>query len=117
MGLGTQWIAWPMEFVLLLVEAGYRVIRFDNRDVGLSSKFDALGVPDAIKATLRRLLHLPIDAPYSLEDMARDAVGLLDALEIDRAHVIGASMGGMIAQLLAARHRERVQSLTAIMSS
>jgi pimeloyl-ACP methyl ester carboxylesterase len=117
MGLGTQLIAWPMEFVQALTAAGYRVIRYDNRDVGLSSKFEAFGVPDAASVTLRRLLHLPIKAPYTLQDMAQDAVGLMDALRIDRAHIVGASMGGMIAQILAARHADRVCSLTAIMSS
>jgi pimeloyl-ACP methyl ester carboxylesterase len=117
MGLGTQLIAWPMEFVQALTAAGYRVIRYDNRDVGLSSKFESFGTPDAASVTLRRLLHLPIKAPYTLHDMAQDAVGLMDALRIDRAHIVGASMGGMIAQLLAARHSGRVSSLTAIMSS
>jgi pimeloyl-ACP methyl ester carboxylesterase len=117
MGLGTQLIAWPMQFVSALAAAGYRVIRFDNRDVGLSSKFETFGSPDAMTVTLRRLLRLPVKAPYSLHDMAQDTVGLMDALRIDRAHIVGASMGGMIAQLLAARHAARVCSLTAIMSS
>ncbi len=117
MGLGTQLIAWPMEFVRALAAAGYRVIRFDNRDVGLSSKFDSFGSPDAIRVTLRRLLRLPVKAPYTLHDMAQDTVGLMDALRIDRAHIVGASMGGMIAQLLAAQHAARVCTLTAIMSS
>ena len=96
MGLGTQLIAWPMDFCRRLAAAGYRVIRYDNRDVGLSTKFESSGVPDARAAILRRLLRLPIKAPYRLEDMAQDAVGLLDALKIDRAHVVGASLGGMI---------------------
>ena len=117
MGLGTQLIAWPMEFVQALTAAGYRVIRYDNRDVGLSSKFESFGAPDATSVTLRRLLHLPVKAPYTLQDMAQDAVGLMDALRIERAHIVGASMGGMIAQLLAARHSRRVCSLTTIMSS
>jgi len=117
MGLGTQLIAWPMEFVQALVAAGYRVIRYDNRDVGLSSKFESFGTPDATSVTLRRLLRLPIRAPYTLHDMAQDAVGLMDALRIERAHIVGASMGGMIAQLLAARHSGRLCSLTTIMSS
>jgi pimeloyl-ACP methyl ester carboxylesterase len=117
MGLGTQLIAWPMEFVRALAAAGYRVIRFDNRDVGLSTKFESFGSPDAAAVTLRRLLRLPVNAPYTLHDMAQDTVGLMDALHIERAHIVGASMGGMIAQVLAARHAARDCSLTAIMSS
>jgi pimeloyl-ACP methyl ester carboxylesterase len=117
MGLGTQLIAWPLELCNDLAARGYRVIRFDNRDVGLSSKFSDRGVPNPVTATLKRLLHLKVDAPYDLEDMARDAVGLMDALDIGAAHVVGASMGGMIAQLLAAKHSARVRSLAAIMSS
>jgi len=117
MGLGTQLIAWPMDFCRRLAVAGYRVVRYDNRDVGLSTKFDSRGVPDARAAILRRLLHLPVKAPYRLEDMALDAVGLMDALKIERAHVVGASLGGMIAQLLASEHASRVATLTAIMSS
>ena len=117
MGLGTQLIAWPMNFVHALTAAGYRVIRYDNRDVGLSSKFDAFGSPDAASVVLRRMLRLPINAPYTLHDMAQDTLGLMDALRIERAHIVGASMGGMIAQILAARHSNRVASLTTIMSS
>jgi len=117
MGLGTQLIAWPMEFCLALVEAGYRVIRFDNRDVGLSTKFESAGLPSAQSASLRRLLHLPIKAPYTLKDMAQDVVGLMDALSIDRAHMVGASLGGMIGQLLASEHAARVATLTSIMSA
>jgi pimeloyl-ACP methyl ester carboxylesterase len=117
MGLGTQLIAWPMDFCRRLAAAGYRVIRYDNRDVGLSTKFESSGVPDVRAAILRGLLHLPIKAPYRLQDMAQDAVGLMDALKIERAHVVGASLGGMIAQLLASEHASRVATLTAIMSS
>jgi pimeloyl-ACP methyl ester carboxylesterase len=117
MGLGTQLIAWPMDFVQALAAAGYRVIRYDNRDVGLSSKFAACGTPDAARVVLRRLLRLPINAPYTLHDMAQDSIGLMDALKIERAHIVGASMGGMIGQILAARHAARVASLTTIMSS
>ena len=117
MGLGTQLIAWPMEFCLALVEAGYRVIRFDNRDVGLSTKFESAGLASAQAASLRRLLHLPVKAPYTLEDMAQDVVGLMDVLGIDRAHMVGASLGGMIAQLLASEHATRVATLTSIMSA
>ena len=117
MGLGTQLIAWPLEFCHDLAARGYRVIRYDNRDVGLSTKFSQFGTPDPVIATLRRLLHLKIKAPYSLLDMADDAVGLMDALGVESAHIVGASMGGMIGQLLAAKHAPRVRSLAAIMSS
>ena len=117
MGLGTQLIAWPMDFVHALTAAGYRVIRYDNRDVGLSTKFASFGSPDVASVVLRRMLRLPIKAPYTLHDMAQDVVGLMDALRIDRAHIVGASMGGMIAQILAARYARRVLSLTTIMSS
>jgi pimeloyl-ACP methyl ester carboxylesterase len=117
MGLGTQLIAWPLDFCQRLAVAGYRVIRYDNRDVGLSSKIDAAGVPDARAAILRRLLHLPVKAPYRLEDMALDAVALMDSLKIERAHIVGASLGGMIGQILAAKHAERAATLTLIMSS
>jgi pimeloyl-ACP methyl ester carboxylesterase len=117
MGLGTQLIAWPMDFCRRLAVAGYRVIRYDNRDVGLSSKIASAGVPDARAAILRRLLHLPVKAPYRLEDMAQDAVALMDAMKIERAHIVGASMGGMIGQILASKHAGRVATLTLIMSS
>jgi pimeloyl-ACP methyl ester carboxylesterase len=117
MGLGTQLIAWPMDFCHRLAVAGYRVIRYDNRDVGLSSKIDSGGVPDARSAILRRLLHLPVKAPYRLEDMAQDAVALMDALKIERAHIVGASLGGMIGQILASKHAARIATLTLIMSS
>ena len=117
MGLGTQLIAWPLDFCQRLAVAGYRVIRYDNRDVGLLSKIESGAVPDARSAILRRLLHLPVKAPYRLEDMAQDAVGLMDALKIERAHIVGASLGGMIGQILAAQHAARVATLTLIMSS
>jgi pimeloyl-ACP methyl ester carboxylesterase len=117
MGLGTQLIAWPLEFCVQLAETGYRVIRFDNRDVGLSTLFESAGTPDARSASLRRLLHLPVKAPYTLQDMAQDVVGLMDVLGIDRAHMVGASLGGMIAQLLASLHAPRVATLTSIMSA
>ncbi len=96
MGLGAQMIVWPDELCQLLVERGFRVIRFDNRDVGLSSK---------------------PDVGYTLDDMADDAAGLLEALAIDRAHVVGASLGGVLAQLLALRQPRRVRSLSLIMTS
>ncbi len=116
-GLGTQMIRWSETFCEILVDHGYRVIRFDNRDAGLSTHFDSASMPDlaAIADTVSRG-EAP-DAPYTLFDMANDAVGLLDALMIKRAHVVGRSMGGMIAQLVASEHAERVLSLTCIMSS
>jgi pimeloyl-ACP methyl ester carboxylesterase len=117
MGLGMQMVAWPDPFCARLVQSGFRVVRFDNRDIGLSKKLDELGTPRMGSVIMRALLGLPVRAPYSLDDMARDAVGLLDALGVGKAHVVGASMGGMIAQQLAALHPERVLSLTSIMST
>ena len=101
----------------LLVERGFRVIRFDNRDIGLSQSFDAAGVPNLALDSLRHASGLRVKSPYTLADMADDAVGVLDALGIAQAHVCGASMGGMIAQQLAARAPERVKSLTLMMTS
>jgi pimeloyl-ACP methyl ester carboxylesterase len=117
MGLGMQLTAWPDDFVDGLVELGYYVIRFDNRDCGLSTKLAGAGKPNLPLAVLKSALHLPVRAPYSLEDMASDALALLSALGVARCHVVGVSMGGMIAQILAARHPQRVLSLTSIMSS
>lgn len=117
MGLGMQLVAWPEGLVALLVARGFRVIRFDNRDVGLSQSFDGLGVPNIPLAALLHTLRLPVKAPYQIADLARDAVGVLDALGIARAHVCGASMGGMIAQHLGFAHGQRVQSLTLMMTS
>lgn len=116
MGLATQMIAWQPAFCRGLAERGFHVVRFDNRDVGLSSKVDAT-VVHPLRLELRRRLGWSIDAPYRLSDMSDDAVGLLDALAIDAAHLVGASMGGMIAQETALNHGERVLSLTSIMSS
>jgi pimeloyl-ACP methyl ester carboxylesterase len=117
MGLGMQLVAWPQDLVQLLIARGFRVIRFDNRDAGLSAGFDLLGKPQVAAAGLRYALHLPVPAPYTLADMALDAIGVLDALGIRRAHICGASLGGMVAQHLAAEHPERVQSLTLIMTT
>ena len=117
MGLGAQLTLWPIELVESLVAHGFRVIRYDNRDVGLSTKFDAAGVPDMPKMMMSIMMGEKPETPYSLDDMAADAVGLLDALDIQRAHVVGASMGGMIAQLVAMNYPERVLSLTSIMST
>ncbi|MGI4720561.1 MAG: alpha/beta fold hydrolase [Janthinobacterium lividum] len=116
-GLGMQLTAWPEEFVDGLVELGFYVIRFDNRDCGLSTKFEQAGVPNLTLAWLKSRLGWPLRAPYRLEDMAEDAIGVLSALGVARAHVVGVSMGGMIAQILAARYPQRILSLTSIMSS
>jgi pimeloyl-ACP methyl ester carboxylesterase len=117
MGLGMQLLAWHEDFVASLVERGFRVIRFDNRDIGLSQSFDSAGVPNLALATLRHALGLRVPSPYTLADMADDTAALLDALGIARAHVCGASMGGMIAQRLVERHPGRVKSLTLMMTS
>jgi pimeloyl-ACP methyl ester carboxylesterase len=116
MGLGAQMLGWPEGLCRLLADQGFRVIRFDNRDTGLSSKVDHLGKPKLRALLARGAMNLPFRPPYTLDDMARDAVGLLDALDIPRAHVVGASMGGMIAQLMAILHPTRVRSLTSVMS-
>jgi pimeloyl-ACP methyl ester carboxylesterase len=116
-GLGMQLTAWPDELVDGLAEQGFYVIRFDNRDCGLSTKFDAAGSPNLALAWLKSRLHLKLRPPYTLDDMASDALGVLSALGVARAHVVGVSMGGMVAQLLAAHHGHRVLSLTSIMSS
>ena len=117
MGLGMQLIGWPEELVQQLVARGFRVIRMDNRDAGLSQSFDHLGMPKLAVGALRHALHLPVKAPYGLNDMAADAVGVLDALNLQRAHVCGASLGGMVSQHLAAHHPQRVKSLTLMMTT
>ncbi|MES1924060.1 alpha/beta hydrolase [Salinisphaera sp. T31B1] len=118
MGLGTQLTGWPDAFCRALADNGLRVIRFDNRDIGLSTKIRTATRHDSPrKAFLKAWLNRPIDAPYTLEDMATDTVGLMSALGIHRAHMVGASMGGMIAQLVASLYPQRVLSLTSIMSS
>ena len=117
MGLGSQLTLWPIELVEALVARGFHVIRFDNRDIGLSQKFGEHGVPNFRRVALMRLLGLRARIPYRLTDLADDAAGLLDALGIESAHVAGASMGGMIAQLLAVHHPHRVRTLTSIFST
>ncbi|HAT31068.1 MAG TPA: alpha/beta hydrolase [Janthinobacterium sp.] len=117
MGMGTPLTAWPDDFVGGLVEQGFYVIAFDNRDCGLSSGFDHLGAPNLSLSFLKHLLGWPLKSAYTLNDMADDALALLTGLGIGAAHVIGASMGGMIGQILAARYPARVLSLTSIMSS
>lgn len=117
MGLSMQMIAWPEELCQQLADHGFYVIRFDNRDVGLSEKMDGQKAPGPLRILASRALGRKAKVPYTLEDMALDAVSLLDSLEIPSAHVVGASMGGMIAQLVAAHHKGRVRSLTSIMST
>ena len=117
MGLGAQLTLWPIELVEALVERGFHVIRHDNRDIGLSEKFGHAGVPNFRRVALMRLFGLRAKLPYRLTDMADDAAGLLDALGIDSAHIVGGSMGGMIAQLLAINHAPRVRTLTSIFST
>lgn len=118
MGLGAQLIAWPDRLVKDFVKAGYRVIRFDNRDVGLSTKFDDGQNWTVTKRTfLGAMIGRRPAAPYRLQDMADDVAGLLDALNIEKAHVVGASMGGMIAQLVAVHHPQRLLSMTCFMST
>jgi len=117
MGLGMQLVAWHAEFVASLVAHGYRVIRFDNRDIGLSQRFDHLGLPNLTLDSLKYAVGLKVASPYTVADMADDAAGVLDALGIPAAHVCGASMGGMIAQQMAVRHAAKVKSLTLMMTS
>ena len=117
MGLGMQLVAWPPALVQGLVDAGFRVVRFDNRDIGLSQHFDALGTPNLLWEGLKYRLGFKTTPPYTLHDMASDALGVLDALQIASAHVVGVSMGGMVAQRLALLAPGRVVSLSSIMSS
>lgn len=117
MGLGMQLIAWPQPLVAQLTARGRRVVRIDNRDAGLSQGFDHVGTPNLAWATLRYMLRLPVHAPYTIADMAADALGVLDALGLARVHVVGASMGGMIAQHLAATQPQRVARLTLMMTT
>jgi pimeloyl-ACP methyl ester carboxylesterase len=117
MGLGAQLTLWPIELVDALVDEGFRVIRFDNRDIGLSQKMEGAKFPSPAWQVLMGKIGIRPSVPYTLADMADDAAGVLDALGIARAHIVGASMGGMIAQLVAARHADKVLSLTSIMST
>jgi pimeloyl-ACP methyl ester carboxylesterase len=117
MGLGTQMTAWSLPFCERLAGHGFRIIRFDNRDVGLSSKFHDQKAPGMARFMIAKLLGLSLRVPYTLDDMADDAIGLLDAMRIDEAHIVGASMGGMIAQLIAGRFPDRCVSLTSMMST
>lgn len=115
-GLGSQMINWRDELCGELTRRGFRVIRFDNRDVGLSTHLDGAGVPDPAAVAAAAGRGEPVEVPYTLEEMAADAAGLLDALGIDAAHVAGSSMGGRIGQHLAVRHPGRVRTLTSLVS-
>jgi len=117
MGLGMPAAMWPDEFVGQLVERGYRVVTFDNRDSGASTRLAQLPLPNIARTMARALLRRRVAAPYTLLDMALDAKAVLDDAGIERAHVVGVSMGGMIAQVLAALQPQRVLTLTSIMSS
>lgn len=118
MGLGAQLPMWPDGFCAQLVDAGYRVIRFDHRDTGLSAKMHGMRAAGSVYRRVGRyLVGRRSEVPYTLEDMTADAVGLLDHLDVGRAHIVGASMGGMIAQILAATEPDRVASLAIIMST
>jgi pimeloyl-ACP methyl ester carboxylesterase len=116
-GIGAQMIQWDDEFCVALAAQGFRVIRFDNRDTGESQVLDHLGRPNFRRMVALRALGLPARPPYTLDDMAEDTAGLLDALGIERAHVVGMSLGGMIGQCLALKHPTRVASLCLLMST
>lgn len=117
MGLGMQLVAWPDPFCQAFVDAGFHVVRFDNRDVGLSDKISRGRAASLPLSMLRYFLHLPVRAPYLIDAMAADAIGVLDALGIEAAHFVGVSLGGMIAQTAAANYPKRCLSLTSIMAS
>jgi pimeloyl-ACP methyl ester carboxylesterase len=110
-------LRWPDNFCSLLANKGFRVIRFDNRDIGQSSRFEHLGKPNILAMMLLSKLNIHLQSPYTLQDMASDTIALLDYLKIEKLHFVGASMGGMIAQRLAARYPQRTHTLTSIMSS
>lgn len=117
MGLGMQRTAWPDSLLDAFVARGFRCIRFDNRDIGLSTRYEQHGVPPLHRVVAARLLRRPYRTPYTLADIADDGAALLDTLRIDKAHVLGMSMGGMIAQHLAARHPTRLASLSLMSTS
>lgn len=116
-GQGTQLIHWPKEFYEPFAAAGYRTVRFDNRDTGLSSKFDDISGEELALIWEQASSGKTFRPPYTLDDMVDDAIGLMDALNIERAHIVGISMGGVIAQLMTARHGDRARSLTSVMSA
>ena len=117
MGLGAQLTIWPDAFCCGLADKGFYVVRYDNRDVGLSTDFGSWGVPNIPEALAKAMRGEKIEAPYLVNDMAADGIGLLDSLGVDKAHIIGASMGGMIAQVVAALWPQRTRSLVPIYST
>ena len=117
MGLGTQMIVWPEALCQGLADQGFHVVRFDNRDIGLSEKMTDAGVPKLPLILIASRLRMPFRVAYTLNDMAKDTVGLMDALNIDSAHIVGVSMGGMIGQIVTAKFPKRVNSFTSIMST
>ncbi|HTO40522.1 MAG TPA: alpha/beta fold hydrolase, partial [Rhizomicrobium sp.] len=118
MGFSAQMTMWPVSLCQGLADLGFRVIRFDNRDIGKSTHLLNKGAPNPMEAMAKIMAGQPVSlVPYQLDDMADDVVGIMDALGIERAHIVGASMGGMIAQLVAAKHGARAKSLVSIMST
>ena len=117
MGLGGSNVAWGDNLIRGLVDNGYEVVIYDNRDTGASTSFDDWGQPTLWLQLLKHSLRLPVNAPYHLNDMAADAVALMDSIGYSKAHIVGVSMGGMIAQIVAARYPQRTRSLISIMSS
>ena len=117
MGVGGQLVQWPPDFIEGLIEAGFMTIRPDNRDVGRSQTFTDLGTPNTPLAFVKQALRLPSDAPYTLEDMAEDKIQLLDHLGLETCHVVGISMGSMIAQVLASKYPERIRSVTLMLTN
>ncbi|MBT3626327.1 MAG: alpha/beta fold hydrolase [Gammaproteobacteria bacterium] len=117
MGLGAQMIAWDENFCQQLADAGHFVIRYDNRDVGLTTYFDEHGVPDFKELAMELMTNGSVEVPYTLDDMAMDGISLLDELGIEQAHICGASLGGMIVQTMAINHGDRILSMTSIMST
>lgn len=117
MGLGGSNVAWGDNLIRGLVDNGYEVVIYDNRDTGASTSFDEWGQPTLWLQLLKHSLRLPVNAPYHLNDMAADAVALMDSIGYSKAHIVGVSMGGMIAQIVAARYPQRTRSLISIMSS
>ena len=117
MGVGGQLVQWPPDFVDALIESGFMTIRTDNRDVGLSEKFDHLGVPSTQKVFFKQALGLTQNVPYTLEDIADDHIQLLDHLEIESCHLVGISMGSMIAQILAAKYPSRIKCVTLMLTN
>lgn len=117
MGLSCQLVHWPRSLCQQLADAGLYVVRFDNRDMGASTRLSEAGTPDIVRTYLRSRLGLRVQVPYRLDDLANDTLGLMDALQLQDAHVVGLSMGGMVAQIMAARAPQRVRALTLMMTT